>query len=145
MSSCFILVGSETDTGGAKDYIVTPGSDEGNWRTVLVPEDSTKILKVLAVTLSEPYNCCAATLYKQNSSSSDPTFDDPDVGSSLFFSSIYDDKKFAINLNKIGGARDVAMTVTPSNVSDLYVAGSKGIAYYASQKVNEDVRNFISL
>jgi hypothetical protein len=149
MSSCFIIVGSAaTDTKVATNYIVTPGSDEDNWRTLSLQEDSVKVLKTLAVILRKPFYGCTATLYKQNLASSDSTLDDPDVGSGLSCSSTDSKQTYNITVylkNIGGGARDVAMTVTPLKVSDLYVAGVKGIGYYASQKLSYDVNNVFSL
>ena len=64
------------------------------------------------------------------------------VGTALSCSSTDKDQTYNITvyLNAIGGgARDVAMAMTPLGLSDLYVAGLKGIGYYASQLLTKDV------
>ena len=149
MSSCFIIIGTKaTDEKVATIYVVTPGSDEKNWRILSLQEDSTKVVKALAVTLRKPFYGCFAILYKQNPSSSDSTLDSEDVGTALSCSSTDTKQTYNITVyldNIGGGARDVAMTVTPLNVSDLYVAGVKGIGYYASQILSKDVCSHHSL
>jgi hypothetical protein len=147
MLSCFILVRvSENKMDAITDFIVTPGSsDEGNWRNAYTPSNATKVLKTLSVTLSGPYNGYTASLYKSNSTLDDFSYDDPDVGSGVYFSGIDGTEGLnfpGLNLYKTGGARDITVTVTPSKVSDIYVAGVKGIGYYANEKPGtyKDVR-----
>lgn len=145
MSKCFITVGTaETETKLATDYVVNPGSDkEGDWRILSLHEDASKVVKTLAVSLRKPFYGCIATLYKQRSTKPDSVKDAVDIGTALACTSTDDKQTYNITLsldNIGGGARDVTMAITPLSLSDLYVAGLKGIGYYASQLLSHDVR-----
>jgi len=62
-SSCFIVTRvAAINADFVMDFVVTPGSDEGNWTVIWIPENATKVLKTLGIALSGPYNDCAAML-----------------------------------------------------------------------------------
>jgi hypothetical protein len=52
-SSCFIVIRvAAINADFVMDFVVTPGSDEGNWTVIWIPENATKVLKTLGIALS---------------------------------------------------------------------------------------------
>lgn len=128
MSSCFILAATPTRS---TTYFVIPDDDE--WKYLSIPTTSVQVVQSLALTTGQQQQMHAATLYRQQAGSSD-------VGTDLVCTDIIDGSNTTLDLSPIGGdARHIAMAFTSSAVSDLYVAGSKGIGYYAGQPLQGTV------
>jgi hypothetical protein len=136
---CFIVVGTqETTSDRATDYVISTDPDQKSpWTTISIPENAKKVFKVTPVIQRKPLNACIASLYQQVVSGSAPP---ADVGTKISCLSLDGSYNIDVVLDKIGGGRDVSTTVTSKGLSDLYVAGVKGIGYYSSQKMDKDVR-----
>ncbi|KDQ59182.1 hypothetical protein JAAARDRAFT_655196 [Jaapia argillacea MUCL 33604] len=133
----FMVIGTqETASDRATDYVVsTDPSESSPWSIISLPENATRVLKVVPITQRIPFNACVASLYQQVVSGESPP---PDVGTAVSCLSLEKSLNIAVVLDKIGGGRDVSTTVTAKGLSDLYVAGVNGIGYYSSQIMDRD-------
>ncbi|KAJ7042245.1 hypothetical protein C8F04DRAFT_1390695 [Mycena alexandri] len=133
-----IIVGSaETGDKRGTDYNVdTDPNNSAPWTTISLPETATAVLQVLGITRRASIGGSIVSLYKQELSSPDPVREASDVGTSISCLSLDGVINTSLLLDKIGdGARSVCATSTSKGLSDIYVAGLKGIGYYAAQKL----------
>ncbi|KAJ3530445.1 hypothetical protein NM688_g7706 [Phlebia brevispora] len=123
----YVLIGTHsTSTKIGNDYLIniTPHL---SWVTLSLFSSAAEAVKVVAATLREPYNACTAVLSK-SAGQEDASSCDQLRCISLDPGESYNQE---VHLGHIGGAAyDVAVTTTPAGLSDIYVAGVKGIGYY---------------
>ncbi|KAJ7101244.1 hypothetical protein B0H15DRAFT_796081 [Mycena belliarum] len=135
---CRIIVGSaETDDKRGTDYNVdTDPNNSSPWTTISLPQSATAVLQVLGATRRSSIGASIVSLYKTALASPDSVREVSDVGTSISCLSLDGKTNTSILLDKIGdGARSVCATSTSKGLSDIYVAGLKGIGYYAAQKL----------
>ena len=139
------MVGTgETDVNRAVNYIVLPDLSTPTWTLVSIPTDASKVIKVLPAMLKNPIGSCAISLFRKSSTASDIP---ANVGTFISCDSLDGKYHIKVYLDKVGGgARTMSTVVNAKGLSDLYVAGLKGIGYYANRRLEQDViiRYFIS-
>jgi hypothetical protein len=131
------MVGTgETDVNRALNYIVLPDPSTPSWTLVSIPTDASKVLKVLSATLADPIGACAISLFRKSSTASNIP---ANVGTFIGCDSVDGKYHIEVSLEKVGGVKTMTTAVNGKGRSDLYVAGLKGIGYYANRKLDQDV------